>query len=547
MSVEQANAWVSYDQTTKNTRNFSHSRLRRPNLQSRAGSRHGVVHGVGKSRHVPMGLHTIMAVRNRSTICTTRRLLLICGLPLTLIFVVRNLKSAGIFFPGDDSNDEFDFLPDSWVVPNTTLPQQAIPSLADLQQAPPSITTLTETVIPSSIPKKKVTIAYAVSITKCNLSGRKAMLDGAAVVHQSIRLASRESEYDYHMIAFVHPEAVQCEPIMRKLGYEIQIRETPFNETAIPNPVLQKAQSNGCCGFKEYLKLYSYVQFDYPVVVHLDLDSLVLKPMDEVFDLMLDPSYNRSRISAMWLKPEEFPEQIDFVFTRDYNSVDPPKRQPHQIGTQGGFLVIRPNQTDFDAYIDIITSGGDFSSGAGWGGRKHAYGGYYGSATIQGLASYYYGRFHPHRAVELNRCYYNTMVDNPYNRDGDRCRTLQSNLTCQDCRKTDLKDVYTAHFTLCGKPERCTNPAEWWISGGEEQIRLCMELFREWHLVRRSLENEWKSKYPDYNPEYHQVKGSNTTRSYYTRFSQGHCRDNGSFIKMTLPGGFDNDTDETLL
>jgi hypothetical protein len=479
-----------------------------------------------------------MAVNDRSSVCTKRRILLLCSLQLMVIFVVRNLKSVGTFLPGDDS---------------ALLQQQAItPILAAQQQALPSIMTVAEiAMIPSSTSevlkkKKKATIAYAVSITGCNLSGKKAMMDGAAVVHQSIRLASKESKYDYHMIAFVHPEALQCEPIMRRLGYEVQIRETPFNETAIPNPMLQRAQNNGCCGAKEYLKLYSYVQLDYPVVVHLDLDTLVLKPMDEVFDLMLDPSYNRSRIPAMWLKPEEFPERVDFMFTRDYNMVDPPRRKPHQIGTQGGFLVIRPNQTDFDGYIDIIMSGGDFSPGAGWGGHKHAYGGYYGSATIQGLASYYYGRFHPHRAVELNRCHYNTMVDNPYSNGGDMCRTLESNLTCQDCRKTDLKDIYTAHFTVCGKPQWCTNPAGWWTAGQEEHHGLCMELFREWHLVRRSLEDEWKNKYPDYNPEFYQVEAQTTTRSHYEKFSQGHCRKNGSFIQMTLPVGFDNHTAETL-
>ena len=104
--------------------------------------------------------------------------------------------------------------------------------------------------------------------------------------------------------------------------------------------------------------------FDYPVVVHLDLDTLVLKPMDDLFDLMLDPSsFDRSRVPAMWLKPEEFPSRVDFMFTRDYNMVDPPKWKPHQIGVQGGFLIVRPNATDFDRYVETILSGGDFDTG----------------------------------------------------------------------------------------------------------------------------------------------------------------------------------------
>jgi hypothetical protein len=47
-----------------------------------------------------------------------------------------------------------------------------------------------------------------------------------------------------------------------------------------------------------------------------------LKPMDDVFDLMLQPHSNRSKIDAMWLKPEQFPERVDFLFTRDYNMVE---------------------------------------------------------------------------------------------------------------------------------------------------------------------------------------------------------------------------------
>ncbi len=168
----------------------------------------------------------------------------------------------------------------------------------------------------------KTVIAYAVSVTNCPDDNRVNIMDGAAVLHQSIRLASRSSKYDYHMLAFIHPGAQSCIPFMKRLGYEIQIRDTPFNDTDIKNPELALAQENSCCGTKEYLKLYSYLQTEFPVVVHLDLDCLVLKPLDDIFDLMLDPTFNRTRIPIMHLKPEEIPEQVDFVFTRDYGMVE---------------------------------------------------------------------------------------------------------------------------------------------------------------------------------------------------------------------------------
>ena len=43
----------------------------------------------------------------------------------------------------------------------------------------------------------------------------------------------------------------------------------------------------GCCGEKEYLKLYAYALSEFPIVVHLNLHSLVLRPMEDLFHAML--------------------------------------------------------------------------------------------------------------------------------------------------------------------------------------------------------------------------------------------------------------------
>ncbi len=168
----------------------------------------------------------------------------------------------------------------------------------------------------------KTLVAYAVSVTSCDHSKSQILLDGAAVLHQSIRLTASQSKYAYRMVAFIHSDARECAPHFTKLGFDVQLRDTPFNETEIRNQALINVQGNSCCGSKEYIKLYSYLLKEYQIVVHMDLDTLVLKPMDDIFDLMLDPAFNRSRIDAMWLKPEEFPRQVDFLFTRDYNMVE---------------------------------------------------------------------------------------------------------------------------------------------------------------------------------------------------------------------------------
>ena len=102
--------------------------------------------------------------------------------------------------------------------------------------------------------KTKTTVAYAITVTNfagltTNPEPRKGMiLDRAAVLHQSIKLAmNTSSRYDYDIHAFVHPEAVEVVPWLKRLGYRVHIKDTPFNITDIQNPDLIAAQNNGCC------------------------------------------------------------------------------------------------------------------------------------------------------------------------------------------------------------------------------------------------------------------------------------------------------------
>lgn len=306
--------------------------------------------------------------------------------------------------------------------------------------------------------------------------------------------------------------------------------------------------------------------------MHLDLDTLVLKPMDQLFDVMIgtDAAEHDAAVrqqfaqeSSMWYKtrnttsPETssssiWPQQLDFVFTRDYNMVTPPSKQVRQMGVQGGFLVVRPNRQDFDNMIRLVVTGGDgYTISEGWGAGKvingkensdnsekehFAVGGFYGAGTIQGLASYYYGRnIQPvSRAVELNRCYYNTMVDNPHafneGLNQTLCTTLES--TCENCRHTPIEKIYTAHFTVCGKPDWCDKKDP---NDERKGGKLCMELFRKWHTVRLSLEREWMQQYENYIPELAHVNASESQDSYRRSFFQGHCRQNGQYIPLRFP------------
>mmetsp|Transcript_17186 Transcript_17186/g.26046 ORF Transcript_17186/g.26046 Transcript_17186/m.26046 type:complete len:369 (+) Transcript_17186:118-1224(+) len=292
----------------------------------------------------------------------------------------------------------------------------------------------------------KVTVGYAVSITGC---GTDPLSEGAAVLKHAIHQASANGNYGYKMYAIVHPKGEDCGSQLKDLGYTVLIRDTPVAVEDIKGDFLRnKIESNGCCGEKELIKLEAYTIVEHPIVVHLDLDVLILQPMDALFDYMLGKTSDLSTIPVMWQEKPP-PKEVNAFFTRDYNMVHAStKYKP----VQGGFLVLRPSLKTYKEFCDIIREG-DFRDGKGWGG---VVGPFYGSMTFQGIIPYYYDYLNPGTSLELNRCIYNQMCDNPRDQRTindvvhGKCRTGEKN--CEDCRSRPLEDVVTAHFTLCQKP-----------------------------------------------------------------------------------------------
>jgi hypothetical protein len=172
---------------------------------------------------------------------------------------------------------------------------------------------------------------------------------------------------------------------------------------------------------------------------------------------------------------------------------------------QGGFLVLRPDMDVYKEFVNIIKVG-DFRGKSGWGG---VVGPFYGSMTFQGIIPYFYDYLHPNQAVELNRCVYNQMADNPQDKrtvndiPQGRCRTNQEE--CEDCRNRPVEEVVTAHFTLCQKPWLCLPQNNDII-----QQRLCRKMHHEWHRIRADLEQTWG------RPEM-------GTGTYHQEHFYGHC------------------------
>jgi preprotein translocase subunit YajC len=169
------------------------------------------------------------------------------------------------------------------------------------------------------------TIGWAVTITGC---GVDPITEGAAVLMHSIHLASirgnMNGRYDYKMYAIYHPDALKCAKTLESLGYELVERETPVAVKDIQGEYLKsKIHKNGCCGEKELVKLEAYTLTQHPIIVHMDLDTLVLKPLDYLFDWMLaddSSSYDTSDVPIMW-KDDDKPIKVNAMFTRDCKKI----------------------------------------------------------------------------------------------------------------------------------------------------------------------------------------------------------------------------------
>lgn len=379
------------------------------------------------------------------------------------------------------------------------------------------------------IPGTKAVVAYAISITSCptfkNTTGilprheRKVfdgpvgVFDGPAIlghsIHRSsIRFNATYSKYDYRLYAFIHPDATDCADNLAVLGYEVVVRSTPIDVSHIQNQQYKiDIEDQGCCGSKEFMKLWAYTLVDHPIVVHLDTDVFVNKPLDHLFDAMLAEDASKMTLPTMFNKP--LPTKIDFFFTRDYKQRSTITKDPGKYGVQGGFFIARPDMALFQELHDTIIIG-NYTKYDGW--ESLLYGGYWGSAQIQGFLSYFYGHVRPFAAVELNRCLYNSMTDDEPLYQG-KCRTGEE--SCEDCRLTPVSDVFSLHMTTCWKPWQCPKIKK-------PHPDTCNDVHLAWFRIRQSLEIEWGIQVP--------------TDGWWFKRTLGYChRPAGTNKRMYIP------------
>lgn len=295
-------------------------------------------------------------------------------------------------------------------------------------------------------------VAVAITVTKDG-----PFLDGALVLGYAAKKfhdakKGFPSKYQMDLVAFVSKKAVEVRPVLQKFGWKILERDLPVALEDIENQdYANRMRDSGCCGADEFLKLWAYTLVEYHKVLHLDMDSIIFRNLDSLFDI-----------------------DKEFLFTGDYNMKGGSPVPP----AQGGFLVIQPSMETFKEFQDIIRKGDH--GPRGWGGSK--IGNFWGGQTIQGIMPYYYHVIHPDRGQEMNRCQYNHMVDNPYYPNTKRC--IDGSMNCEDCRLSNPDDVYSAHFTICQKPWTCTEHVN------PRNKVVCAAFHQKWFQLRDEFERD---------------------------------------------------------
>jgi hypothetical protein len=199
----------------------------------------------------------------------------------------------------------------------------------------------------------------------------------------------------------------------------------------------------------ETIKYWGLADTRYDRVLVLDADVLVLDPMDELLE-----------------RGEDFVGVYDHGLDGGLDSVMPP--------AQGGFLLFRPNKTDFEA-VTALTREGNWS-GNGWEESKIGY--CYGGVGPDGLLAYYFNKdalpqlrllgktrlpegeaaVPGSRMYAADRAIYDVVLNS-------RLEEELFNLKDENATVAAVKSV---HFTgTCIKPWTCSRqlPSEWFCKG----------------------------------------------------------------------------------
>jgi len=373
-----------------------------------------------------------------------------------------------------------------------------------------------------ALTRARPSIAYCISISFCmpnQIYSMSSINEGAAVLAHSIQQIHEHSNYDYKLYAIVFSSGRtrECSKHLVNYGYELFEQEIPIDikELKETKPSFFKLlKERGCCGARELMKLIPFQFVQHDLVMHLDNDMIFLQPIDELFDAMLsNDATTFQNIVTMGQQP--LPTRIDVMFTRDY--LQPNRNEPtswKKFPIQGGFILAKPSLTLYQEMVHTVSQG-NFTIENGWEGSK--VGNFYGDAQVQGLFAFIWGYKYHENAVELDRCIYNTHIED----DGIMCKN-SSQRNCDDCSQTPFDQIKFIHFTTCQKPWTCGLP--WRKNASHSQ---CRKGHRSWFQMRKAIEVKYSLQVR--LPESHEQE-----------WTLGYCQvypsNETAYVPMHVPG-----------
>jgi alpha-N-acetylglucosamine transferase len=100
------------------------------------------------------------------------------------------------------------------------------------------------------------------------------------------------------------------------MGFHVIVAPTPIHPPAIKFEFLRtKIEKNGCCGASELIKLNSYRLLEFDWVVHMDADTMLLNPIDELFEENVSLIYTTDPNMATHKGTEILEEKVYFLYT----------------------------------------------------------------------------------------------------------------------------------------------------------------------------------------------------------------------------------------
>ena len=225
--------------------------------------------------------------------------------------------------------------------------------------------------------------------------------------------------------------------ILKDLGYHVKIYDEAVKEVEM-NPRYVKDNLAADVGIEDLVRLHAYRLNKHPLVMLVEPTTMILEPIDEVFDTLLADDNKK----ASYVKNSD-------------NLIDM------------GSLIIKPSQTEYLAIKDTFINTA-YTDANGWGGSGIGAGGPgSGGMGSQGILTYYY-EGSPADVTELDKCVYGNDMS-------------------AACRTKNINEVKVAKIgeTDC--------PPAWKCDDTGEEYQLCKDFHSKWSEKRKDFENmHWK-------------------------------------------------------